>query len=319
MMFVGVFVAVVAATTVTWATVPALRDRVKSIAIADRPDDAYVAHDRGGHVDHHVLYFGTDTVALEHLRRAQVVFVGNSRLMFALQAEVLEPYFSERGVPYYVLGFGFNEGDRFPLEIIERFDLRPALVVANVDGFFATGYSEWAEQVVADDRFETYKRRWESEAAHETRRVVHQVVPNWIDLFGRPGFDSGNEFIAYRSRSRGTWTVSPWPQGTTLVTPPPLDQPPLGRDETVAAQTFAARLAARGSRLVLTAVPAPSRNGGAPAAFAATLGVPLVAPPSRGYTTYDDSHLSEASALEWAREFTGALTAFLPTGGASGR
>lgn len=312
--FVVVFVGVVAATTAAWQTAPELRDRVKNIAAADRPpDDSYLAHDRGGHVDHHVLFFGTDAEALDHMRRARVLFVGNSRLMFALQARVARPFFDQLGLPFYALGFGFNEGDRFPLGIIERHDLRPDVVVVNVDGFFGMGLSEWAHQVVIDTPFGARKRLWEAEAAHTTRRVVHQVVPNWIDLFGRPGFDRGGEFIAYRSRRDGTWTVSPWPRGTTLVSPPPLDEPPLGEGEIASAHRFAEALARRGARLVLTSVPAPTRAGGGPAVFASLLDAPLVAPPSRGYTTYDGSHLSEASALEWARALMADLEPHLPT------
>ena len=288
---------------------PRLSSRVKNITLADRPPDGahYLAHDRGGHVDHHILYFGTDPESLDNLRRAEVLFVGNSRLMFALQARVLQPYFSARGVSYFALGFGFNEGDAFPLAIIERFNLRPRLVVVNVDGFFGEGLSEWAQEVVRDTPFDARKLRWEAEASHEARRVIHQVVPNWLNLFGRPGFDEGREFIAYRSRVDGTWVVSPWPEAATRVSQPPLDSPALGRPEIASASAFANTLAARGSRLVLTSVPAPTRRGAGPAQFASLLQVPLVAPSVAGLTTYDGSHLTPTSALEWARAFVAAL------------
>ena len=63
-----------AVTAAVWASRPGLGGRVKNITRAERPsDDHYLAHDHGGHVDHHVLYFGTDAVALDHLRRADVL------------------------------------------------------------------------------------------------------------------------------------------------------------------------------------------------------------------------------------------------------
>jgi hypothetical protein len=286
-----------------------LNDRVKNITLADRPPDGdhYLAHDRGGHVDHHILYFGTDAESLDNLKRAEVLFLGNSRLMFALQARVLQPHFSARGVPYFVLGFGFNEGDAFPLAIIERFDLRPRLVVVNVDGFFGEGLSEWAQQVVRDTPFATRKLRWEAEASHEARRVIHRVVPNWLNLFGRPGFNEGREFIAYRSRLDGTWVVSPWPEAATPVEPPPPDAPAPGRVEIASAVRFAATLAARGARVLLTSVPAPTRRGAGPVHYASLLQVPLVTPSVAGLTTYDGSHLTPTSALAWARAFVSAL------------
>ena len=38
---------------------------------------------------------------------------------------------------YYALGFGHRDGDAWVREIIRGHHLRPKLVVANVDGFFA--------------------------------------------------------------------------------------------------------------------------------------------------------------------------------------
>lgn len=193
--------------------VPALAERTPHISLAERPegDDDYLAHDRGGHVDHHVHYFGLDRDAIDALSRADVLFLGNSRLMFALRPAVLDPYFRARGLRYYAMGFGFREGDRFPLEVLRRFDVWPPVVVVNADGFFGTGLSEWAANVVEDSRFDAMKRWWESEVTHEVRRAVHRVAPNWLDVFGRPGLPDGDEFIAYRSRRNGTWRVSPWP------------------------------------------------------------------------------------------------------------
>ena len=45
--------------------------------------------------------------------------------MFAARPRVLDAFFEARGLRYYVLGFGFREADRFPLAIIQKFDLRP--------------------------------------------------------------------------------------------------------------------------------------------------------------------------------------------------
>lgn len=319
--FVLTFVLLCAVTVAGIELSPDLRDRVSNISVAYRPPDAehYLAHDRGGHVDHHILYFGTDADSVRNLQQADVLLLGNSRLMFAMQARVLQPFFAERGLSYFVLGFGFNEADAFPLAIIERLRLTPRLVVVNVDGFFGEGLSAWAQQVVRDSPFAARKRQWEAESAHEARRVVHQLLPNWLDLVGRPGFAYAREFIAYRSRADGTWFVSPWPEGTELVTPTPLDMPRLGRREAEAATRFAASLAARGSRLVLTAVPATHRSGGGPAEFSRLLDVPLIAPAVAALTTHDGSHLTQNSALEWARAFVDGLEPHLTTIAAGSR
>ncbi len=308
--FTVALVATVVATDLARATVPALRGRVQIIAQAERPPDGdhYLANDVAGHVDHHVIYFGIDDEVVANLRAAEVLFLGNSRLMFALRPEVLRPAFDDEAVPYYVMGFGFREADRFPLAIIRALDLRPRLVVVNADGFFGGGLSTWAEVVVRDTPFAARKLQFEAEAAHEARRAVHQLVPNWLRLFGLPGLGLRRTFIAYRSRVDGTWEISPWADGTDAFVAGPLDGPELGRGEVAAARAFKAELDARGSTLVLTHVPTPEpMPGGGPARFAALLGVPLVLGDVPALTSHDHSHLSEGSAHDWSRAFMRAL------------
>lgn len=311
--FLIVLSGLIAATAGAWATVPGFSDRVKNIQLAYRPPggDYYLAHDRGGHIDHYVHYFGTEPEALSALRAADVLFLGNSRLMFALRSRIAAPWFAERGVSYYAMGFGFREGDGFPLAIIRKFDLRPRLVVVNEDAFFGEGLSRWAQQVVRDTPFAARKFQWEGEIGHEVRRVVHQVVPNWLDLYGRPGFLFGREFIAYRSRLDGTWAVSPWPDGQQAIGPTRLDVAigPRVRD---AALQFEAEVTSRGGRLVLMYVPTPTPTGDWAETVARLLDVPLVTPDIEGLTSHDGSHLTERSAVRWSQRFLAALEPHLP-------
>ena len=320
--FAVVLVAAVVATDGARATVPALQGRVQVIAQAERPPDGdhYLAHDVAGHVDHHVIYFGIDDEVVANLRAAEVLFLGNSRLMFALRPGVLRPFFDGDAVPYYVMGFGFREADRFPLAIIRALDLRPRLVVVNADGFFGGGLSPWADVVIRDTPFAARKLQFEAEVAHDARRVVHQLVPNWLRLFGLPGLGLRRTFIAYRSRVDGTWEISPWAEGTDGFVASSFEGSELGRGEVVAARAFKAELDARGSALVLTHVPTPEpMPGGGPARFAALLGVPLVAPEVPALTSHDHSHLSEGSAHDWSRAFVEALAPLEQASRAPGR
>ena len=180
----------------------------------------------------------------------------------------------------------------------------------------ASALSPWADVVIRDTPFAARKLQWEAEAAHEARRVAHRLVPNWFQLFGQPGLGLRRAFIAYRSRSDGTWDISPWPEGTLGFSEPPLDGPLLGRHEIAAARDFKQELDRRGSQLVLTHVPSPEPMGGAgPARFAALLGVPLVLADVPALTTYDRSHLSEGSAHDWTRVLLGALEPSLADAG----
>ncbi|MGD9902259.1 MAG: hypothetical protein AB7U83_02220 [Vicinamibacterales bacterium] len=321
-LYAAVLVGAIAITDAARAWVPALQGLTQLVAAAERPpdDDHYLANDSGGQIDHHVLWFGLDAEVTRRLRAAEVLFVGNSRLMFALRPALLRPFFADLGVPYYVMGFGHREADRFPLEMIRRYDLRPRLVVVNADGFFGGGLSPWAEVVNRDTPFAARKFQWESEVAHEVRRYVHRVVPNWFRLFGAPGLGLRRGFIAYRSRRDGTWAISPWPEGTQGFADGSLDGPELGRGEIAAARAFKAELDRRGARMVITRVPSPEPMPGAgPARFAELLEVPLALATVPGLTTADNSHLSEGSAHDWTRALLGTLEPLVRDAGTSSR
>lgn len=289
---------------------PPLAEAAATLLVADRPrdPDLYLASDGGATVDHHVLYFGLDERAVAALRRADVLFLGNSRLMFGLRPLVVRPFFAAAGRSFYALGFGFREADRFPLAIIRRLDLRPSLVVVNADGFFGGGLSTWAELVHRDTLLAARKLRWEAEIAHEVRHRIHLVAPHWPSLLGRPGLANGQGLTMHRSASDGTWHFSIWPIGFTPFAPGSLVGDEAGRGEMAAAREFAEELERRGSRLLLTRVPTPQPMAGAgPARFSDLLGVPLVVSQPRLLVSHDNSHLDEASAHDWAREFVGAL------------
>lgn len=311
--FAAVLGVLVAITAAFWFRHPELGGRVRNITRAERPsDDFYLAHDLGGHVDHHVLYFGTEGEALDRLRRADVLLLGNSRLMFAARPGVLDAFFESRGLRYYVLGFGFREADRFPLAIIEKFDLRPRYVIVNADGFFSDSLSEFGATVLRDTRFGAFQRQWEAETAHEVRRALHLLVPNWIDIFGRPGFTARREFVAYRSRTNGAWQMSPWDQGQILVPGHDPSLPPLSPREVTAARRFKAAIERRGGSLILTFVPTPMPLGGGPALFADLLHVPFVEADPGWLRTHDGDHLDEASAVSWTETFVNGLGRVIP-------
>jgi hypothetical protein len=302
-----------AVTAAVWASRPDLGGRVRNITRAERPsDDYYLAHDHGGHVDHHVLYFGTDHAALDHLKRADVILLGNSRLMFAARPRILDAFFEARGLRYYVLGFGFREADRFPLAVIEKFDLKPRMVIVNADGFFLDSLSDFGRVVMKDSPFGAWQFRQESETAHEFRKAIHQLVPNWVDLFGRPGFARLRELVIYRSRTNGTWQLSPWETGVRPVQGRDLAQPSLAPHEQDAARRFKAAMDRRGTSVVLTYVPTPRPLGGGPALFADLLNVPLVATQPAGLLTEDDDHLDESSAIAWSEAFVRELGRVIP-------
>src|SRR5687768_17071664 len=95
-----------------WKLTTLRRFDLDIVTAAAPPADHFLAHDRGGHVDHHVLFHGMDEAALRHLHEADVLLMGNSRLMFALRGPALRQYFTARGMKPFALGFGHEEQHR---------------------------------------------------------------------------------------------------------------------------------------------------------------------------------------------------------------
>jgi len=276
-----------------------LRRFTLEIAIApDPPAGHFLAHDRGGHVDHHVLLHGMDDDTLRNLREADVLLMGNSRLMFALRGGALRQYFVMRGLRPFALGFGHEEQHRFPLEVMRRHGLRPKVVIANVDNFFGGVTSAWGERVLRDTVFDAWKVEFESTTSHAVRRVLHQVVPHVPDLW-----DDEREFIIYRSERDGAWFIAThFGRGARLETFY------RGRDHVrphnlELARAFKAAVEATGARLIFALVPGRDVSLTHAQMLAAAVGVPLVAPEVPDLRTMDGSHLTDESADRYASVF----------------
>lgn len=142
-------------------------------------------------------------------------------------------------------------------------------------------------------------------------RVGHRILPNWFDIFKRPGLDDGEEFIAYRSRRNGTWSVSPWPPAGKVVPPglPAGEAPPWILR---AARLFKEEMEDRGAGLVLTFVPTPTPDTRDVVDVAETLRLPLAVPFIEGLTSPDENHLARDSARLWSGRFVQALSPYLP-------
>lgn len=278
-------------------------------------DSYYLAYDRGGHVDHHVIYHGTDAGVVENLRSSHVLLLGNSRLLFAFTRQDLRGFFSRHGLTYYMLAFGHREHDEFPRAIIRRFDLRPRLVIVNADRFFLGDESGWAERVMNDSWFDAQKLWLEAEASHAVRRALHGAVPHVPDLIA-----GERELIAYRSRVDGTWVIATSFAGLGAAMPRP-ETGPAAPDpgQLQRARAFKAEIEARGGRLVLCLVPAPNTSRPAAEWLARELDVALIAPAVDDLRTFDGSHLTRESAARFAGAFFDELAPVLREMGLAGQ
>jgi hypothetical protein len=283
---------------------PGLDDHRVLEAVSERAPEGYFQVSATGLFGQHAYYHEMAPVR-EALRAADVLWLGNSRTQVAFTHESLGPFFREHGLRYYLLGFADSRVE-FIQVLFEKYGLRPKLVIVNADWFFVPGVSHWAEAAMQDSYFDSWKRRFEMQAAYEARRVIHRVLPHpaGLDVDGAPA-------LVYRSAERGDW-ITNWnltrPTGVHW-----LDAPARVADAEVEnALAFKRQLDAMGARMVLTWVPWRVDGRRWVHELAARVEVPVITPTLRELTTVDGSHLDPASARRFAEAFLEELPPLLP-------
>jgi hypothetical protein len=295
------FAACVVIGVVFWKLVsPEVRFARVPVASISPPSDAdhYLAYYRGASVQHYVHYFATDSTINQHLHDSAVLFVGSSRVLYAFPHETLQPFFAQRKLPYYVLGFLYGETSSFPLAIMQQQDLRPRWVVANADSFFSPRASDYARDLMRLRPINAFQVRFETDATFDVTRRLHQWLPH-IKALRR----ISDEEISFRSRVDGTME----PLAAFHDPAPVVERAAAGASisagELQTANVFKAEVEKRGGKLVLTYIPRTDSQRAEVEALARRLQVPLIAPRLENLQTLDRSHLDRLSAQRFSQAF----------------
>jgi hypothetical protein len=253
---------------------------------------AYCNVDGYGEYDHGAFWFGLEPETHEAARRADVVFLGNSRLQFAFSAPSTSDWFASRSASYYLLGFSENERYRFEEQLVNRIGARARAYVVNVDRFFEESVSPSARQLMDDDS---------AKGRIERKRVWQRL--HAPACTAAPAL-CGREYAIFRSRETGAWTRA----GRLRASKKPTSENSQLEDvrverERAIASTFLARLGVPRECVILTVVPTVNGQRAHAAALAAALGHDLVSPTLDGLATFDGSHLDDRSADRWGAAF----------------
>lgn len=300
--FAATFLVVTGATAAWWTLAP---HAPTPFSPPERPShDYYVATDS---LDHIVLSRGWGDT-LPHLKAADVLFLGNSRVMLGFSRTELGPMFDRLGMRYYLFGFGHTEGDQFPLAIIRKFNLRPRLVVINADPFFVGGTSPFGRQAACMSTFDAHKALFEGDAHDRFVTALRPILPHWPDQADGPV----THLPLYRASSDGAW-LGPTAFAKTAPVREGVDAAPgpVPEARLAIAKTFKAEMDARGTQIVLTCVPSPAADRRQAEEFARYLGVPLVAPNVDGLETFDRNHLTPESAHRFTAAFVNVIEPML--------
>jgi hypothetical protein len=306
------FAAVFALMTAGWLLIPtsiASGFRPLLMDMAPPPSADWYLGNVNAQIEQFAIYDNLDGAA-EALKHAEVLFVGDSLILFAFQnQQVLQPFFSARGLRYFFLAFGGEADETFAEQILQKFHLHPKWVVVDADYFFGMSPSAVASRAMSSGPLEAWKFRFEAANSLAIQRCVHRVFP----YFGLSQWDVHPQWIWYRSKSDGTMWLAAW-RGVPSAIPDTsfsyllfqeARNAPLRSGEVTAAQRFKRELDSRGTRLVLTWIPP---NPGANAAHLATaLQVPLITTDATDLSTFDGKHLDRESSTRFSKSFLEGL------------
>jgi hypothetical protein len=267
---------------------------------------AYCQSKQYGDFEHGAYYFDLEPEAVENLRKAKVLFLGNSKTQFGFSTDKVKGYFNERSIPFYVMGFGYGEGVDFARTLIKKYNLKPKVLIVVSDPFFKSGLAPPASAIF--DNFNPFWKRlwpwWDS----VTKKIFNTLQPKICDL--RAALCRSHSRTIYRVAKDGSWIwrnlFRPPEYGQFPLDPArrkPLTKEPAMTDQENARYLFEAA-GVRRDCVVLTVVPNSDIDAEPYAVESGRLlGVRVELPKLDGLVTIDHLHLTWNSAQRWSGTF----------------
>jgi hypothetical protein len=261
-------------------------------------DDAYIDYCGTitfGDYAHGAIYYG---LGHRQIETAKVIFLGDSRTQMGFSTEAIRKFFKEKQVPFYILGFGYNEYSKFELEILHRAGANPAVLVVNANPFFSEALSPPAQDIFD----KSIPALWRYGLKMLFQPIHRTVCRHFACL--------EDKATIFRSAADGAWdwsnTFAP-PEGAAI----PVDgtfthQIPASEIEQAVeiGGKFLQQVGLPRRCVVLTATPGSRTDGiGAAKKLATALGTSSIFPALDGMQTTDTHHLTRTSAERWSAEF----------------
>ena len=269
------------------------------------PADGYAANafiaecsaSQYGNYEHGAFWFGLEGEALNAAARAQVLFLGDSRLQVAFSTSQTTDWFSRAATSYYLLGFGAGENMNFMGRLLEKLSPKATAYVINADRFFETWTTRPAKAVLQDATLEerfAHKRNWQ---------LPHRYICGTAPML------CGQNFVAFRSRTTGMYQLGGAfdsdgnrIQGSVVSYDHSVNQADVAK-YVPRAEQFLSQLGVPRECVILTVVPYSGTRVGTVQALGAALGLKVVSPEPEGLRMFDPTHLDRASAQAWSQRF----------------
>jgi len=273
---------------------------------------AYCHSVRFGDYEHFAYYHETEPTAVEHARSAEVLFLGSSNTQFGFSTKAISEYFNTVNTNYYVLGFGHGAQSGVAVQVIEKLQLKPKLVVVNADPFFTGETNATFDRVLTGNHRApvwSYLPVWlrpNIHGEHERKRWLQgQQRQRCIDQNSSSAWCQGGADTLHRNEQNGHWVVENYRENLQL---PVNDDPARYIEEldfySEQAVLFAQAIGLDTECMVITVTPRTDTPIAFAKALADNIGAPFIAASADGLLTIDGFHLDSPSAQRWSSAFT---------------
>ncbi len=261
---------------------------------------AYCNSYKYGNYEHRAYWDEISPVSMAPVKKADVLFLGNSRTQYAFSTQSVMDYFTRTNISHYVFGFGVGSLAVVPEKMSEKFQLTPKVLVINADPFFLDDVSQTDQKMLATD----FKATWEFTVKHWMQNLQSRIC----DSENREGWlnhlmCSGTKETVYRDPEHGYWKTDFYRSNQKIPVTYTDNMMRLLNDATTYAQGFIQRMGVKKSCIIVTVTP----RSNTPIMFAQKLAYQLdvvsILPMVKGLTTLDQSHLDHDSARRWSKAF----------------
>ncbi|MEM6986957.1 MAG: hypothetical protein AAF499_10490 [Pseudomonadota bacterium] len=269
---------------------------------------AYCEYGRYGDFEHGALLYNFEPDAVEQIKRAEILFLGNSRTQYTFSSQPVVDALDATGKPWYIMGFGFGARSEIPEDMFNEYQLRPRMLVINADPFFNAEPSGISKKILAGSETtrEEYSRKQWLQGVH-TALCQDRADSFFATLL------CGTSPTLFRSRSDGTWIVDYYrPDRHIAVTYNDylLDE----LDATVeAANSFIDKVGVPRECIVLTVLPQRPTPLNFGKALADRLALTFYSPELDDLWTIDASHMDVESNNRWSTAFMRDIAPTLQT------
>jgi hypothetical protein len=247
-----------------------------------------------GDYEHGAFWFGLEPAAEISATSADVLFLGDSRMLLAFSTDATAKWFSSASASFYLLGFYAFENSIFERALLRKLKPRAQVYVIPIGDFFQPFEAPIAKNIMHDGATRNLYD------AKRHLQFVHQAICMKLPAI------CGNGLAVFRSRETGMWYMrtSRFKGREHRVSYDQRvdkreidDAVPIGR-------AFLSELSVKPECVVLTVVPTVGTKFGVANSIANGLGRMLVGLENLDdLQTFDGTHLDQESAERWSEAF----------------